>query len=74
MLKATGMHPSWLQLGATESMAAQDANVQQRLHELKKLGVSLALDDFGTSFSSLSSLHELPVDLLKIDRSFVSQL
>jgi diguanylate cyclase (GGDEF)-like protein len=74
VLRLTGMHARHLQLEITESMAAQDAQVQRRLHELKRLGLSLALDDFGTGFSSLSSLHELPVDLLKIDRSFVSQL
>ncbi len=63
-----------LQLEVTESQAAQDETVQQRLRELKALGVTLALDDFGTGYSSLSSLHQLPVDVVKIDRSFVSQL
>jgi EAL domain-containing protein (putative c-di-GMP-specific phosphodiesterase class I) len=62
-----------LQLEITESLAAQGDQVQQRLHVLKGLGVALALDDFGTGFSSLSSLHLLPVDVVKIDRSFVSQ-
>jgi EAL domain-containing protein (putative c-di-GMP-specific phosphodiesterase class I) len=62
-----------LQLEVTESLAAQDQQVQQRLHELKALGITLALDDFGTGYSSLSSLHLLPVDTVKIDRSFVCQ-
>jgi len=73
VLQATGMPPGQLQLEVTESLAAQDQDIQQRLHELKALGIRLALDDFGTGYSSLSSLHLLPVDTVKIDRSFVSQ-
>jgi EAL domain-containing protein (putative c-di-GMP-specific phosphodiesterase class I) len=73
ILGETGMDARNLQLEVTESLAAQDTDVQQRLHELKALGVTLALDDFGTGYSSLASLHLLPVDTVKIDRSFVSQ-
>jgi diguanylate cyclase (GGDEF)-like protein len=71
-LRAAGMPASLLQLEVTESLAAQDEAIQQRLHDLKALGLALALDDFGTGYSSLSSLHLLPVDVVKIDRSFVS--
>ena len=73
VLELYGMRPQQLQLEVTESLAAQDQQVQQRLHELKAVGVTLALDDFGTGYSSLSSLHLLPVDTVKIDRSFVCQ-
>jgi diguanylate cyclase (GGDEF)-like protein len=73
ILDHEGMRPSQLQLEVTESLAAQDQQVQQRLHELKAIGITLALDDFGTGYSSLSSLHQLPVDTVKIDRSFVCQ-
>jgi diguanylate cyclase (GGDEF)-like protein len=73
ILDSEGMRPSQLQLEVTESLAAQDQQVQQRLHELKAIGITLALDDFGTGYSSLSSLHQLPVDTVKIDRSFVCQ-
>ena len=73
ILQASGMPPQALQLEITESLAAQDAAVQAHLHELKALGVKLALDDFGTGYSSLACLHLLPVDTVKIDRSFVSQ-
>ena len=72
-LADAGMEPAALQLEVTESLAAQDQAIQQRLHELKAVGVTLALDDFGTGYSSLSSLHLLPVDTVKIDRSFVCQ-
>jgi diguanylate cyclase (GGDEF)-like protein len=73
ILEQAGMRPAQLQLEVTESLAAQDQQVQDRLHELKALGITLALDDFGTGYSSLSSLHQLPVDTVKIDRSFVCQ-
>jgi diguanylate cyclase (GGDEF)-like protein len=73
-LVAHGMPPAALQLEVTESLAAQDDQVQQRLRDLKALGLTLALDDFGTGYSSLASLHLLPVDVVKIDRSFVSQV
>ncbi|QOY96422.1 bifunctional diguanylate cyclase/phosphodiesterase [Massilia sp. UMI-21] len=73
VLQLTGIRPDQLQLEVTESLAAQDQGIQQRLHELKAMGIQLALDDFGTGYSSLSSLHLLPVDTVKIDRSFVCQ-
>ena len=73
ILADAGMEAGALQLEVTESLAAQDQDIQQRLHELKAVGVTLALDDFGTGYSSLSSLHLLPVDIVKIDRSFVCQ-
>jgi len=72
VLEHNGLQPSDLQLEVTESLAAQDERVQATLRELKALGVKLALDDFGTGYSSLACLHQLPVDTVKIDRSFVS--
>ena len=72
VLEQNGMRPSELQCEVTESLAAQDERVQVTLRELKGLGVRLALDDFGTGYSSLACLHQLPVDTVKIDRSFVS--
>ena len=73
-LKSSGLPAACLQLEVTESLAAQDPLIQARLREIKALGVTLALDDFGTGYSSLSSLHLLPIDVVKIDRSFVSQV
>ncbi|CAM3345771.1 EAL domain-containing protein [Hydrogenibacillus schlegelii] len=73
VLEETGLPPSHLVLELTETAIMQ--NVEEnvaRLRMLKGMGVKLAIDDFGTGYSSLSYLHRLPVDTVKIDRSFVS--
>ena len=72
LLAQCGMPPATLQLEVTESLAAQDEAARERLRALKALGVRIALDDFGTGYSSLACLHQLPVDTVKIDRSFVA--
>jgi diguanylate cyclase (GGDEF)-like protein len=67
--------PELLDLEITESMAMEDpAFLMETLHQLKKIGVKISIDDFGTGFSSLSYLQKLPIDQLKIDRSFISQV
>ncbi|NIC42724.1 bifunctional diguanylate cyclase/phosphodiesterase [Aquabacterium sp. A08] len=74
-LARTGANPQHLQLELTESLLIQDIDaVVAKAQALKALGVQLSLDDFGTGYSSLWSLHRLPVDELKIDRSFVQRL
>lgn len=72
LLRRSGLSPSALILEVTESLAAQDEGVQSVLREIRALGVALSLDDFGTGYSSLACLHLLPVNQVKIDRSFVS--
>lgn len=71
VLRQQAMPPQALQIEVTESMAAQDPLIQQRLADLQTAGIRLSLDDFGTGYSSLSNLHELAVNVVKIDRSFV---
>jgi len=74
-LHLSGLEPENLVIELTEStiMHNTEANLT-RLTELKRLGVRLAIDDFGTGYSSLSYLHRFPIDILKIDRSFVNRL
>jgi diguanylate cyclase (GGDEF)-like protein len=75
VLERTGLPPSLLVLELTESVALVDLTESARvLGALKTLGVRIALDDFGTGFSSLSHLGRLPVDVVKIDRSFVQAM
>ncbi len=71
-LADTGFDPNCLQLEITESALMNEPSVQDTIGELREHGVRFAIDDFGTGYSSLASLRELPVDTLKIDRSFVS--
>ncbi len=74
VLDETGVNPSLLVIELTESLLLLSQGNEQALQEICDLGVCLALDDFGTGYSSLSYLRRLPIDHLKIDRSFVSHI
>jgi EAL domain-containing protein (putative c-di-GMP-specific phosphodiesterase class I) len=73
-LAATGLPAAALRLEVTESIAMQDDLLVATLHALHKLGVSIALDDFGTGYSSLAALDQLPLDVVKLDRSFIQRM
>ncbi|MBN1173168.1 MAG: EAL domain-containing protein [Micromonosporaceae bacterium] len=74
-LASSGLPADRLVLEITESLLHQDVDEAiSRLHELKALGVRIAIDDFGTGYSSLSCLHRFPVDIMKIDKSFIHGL
>lgn len=74
VLANTSMPASLLEIEITESALHDTALSLRVVHDLKALGVSIAIDDFGTGYSSLSVLKDLPIDRLKIDRSFVREL
>ena len=72
IIEETGINPHLLSLEITENMAiTQIQEAVEKLIQLKKIGVQLSLDDFGTGYSSLSQLKNIPIDTLKIDKSFI---
>jgi len=75
LLRESELHPSLLELEITESMLMEDVEATiTQLQRLREMGLALAIDDFGTGYSSFSYLTRLPVNTLKIDRSFVIDL
>ena len=75
ILKRTRVNPDFIELELTENVAIGNREACiERMHQLKGLGLRLAMDDFGTGFSSLSYLQDLPLDVLKIDQHFIREL
>ena len=75
ILRQTGLRPSSLTLEITETIMIHDVGeVEDQLRDLVALGVKIAIDDFGTGYSSLAHVRQLPIDKIKIDRSFVSKM
>jgi EAL domain-containing protein (putative c-di-GMP-specific phosphodiesterase class I) len=75
VLADTGLPAARLEIEITEGVLMNDTEEARRvLHALSKMGIKIALDDFGTGYSSLSYVRALPLDRLKIDRSFISDL
>jgi len=75
ILKKTGLSPSCLKLEITESVVMeQSRRTEAVLNRLKSLGLCLSIDDFGTGYSSLAYLNQFPMDILKVDKSFIGQV
>jgi EAL domain-containing protein (putative c-di-GMP-specific phosphodiesterase class I) len=75
VLRKTGLDPHMLELELTESLVIRDVRESAcKMQELRELGVQISVDDFGKGYSSLSYLQRLPIDVLKLDRSFVEEL
>lgn len=75
VLAETKLDPHWLEFEVTETGLMENIeSAQQTLTEIRKLGVLISIDDFGTGYSSLAHLKKLPIDALKIDKSFISDL
>ena len=75
ILKKYDVAPYEMEIEITETILIEDfESISRRLDELRKIGVKISLDDFGTGFSSLSYLKGLPIDTLKIDKTFVDTL
>ena len=75
VIKESGVNPKNLTLEVTESLAINDmVRMKKILGDIKKLGVRIALDDFGTGYSSLNHIREIPLDVIKVDQTFVTDL
>jgi diguanylate cyclase len=70
-LDATGVHPSRLEVEVTEQVVASQDGIEEKIRDLKGLGVDIAIDDFGTGYSALANIKRFPVDTIKLDRAFV---
>jgi len=75
IIRETGVEPGRLQFEVTEPVLIKDAaDTVERMNQLRRIGVRFAIDDFGTGYSSLADLRQLPLDTIKIDRSFVRDI
>jgi diguanylate cyclase (GGDEF)-like protein len=71
VLAETGINPSLLEVEVTEGILLMSENALEQMEQIRQMGITIAVDDFGTGYSSLSYIHRFPVNVLKIDKSFI---
>jgi diguanylate cyclase (GGDEF)-like protein len=71
VLAETGLNPSLLEVEVTEGILLLSENALEQMERIRQMGITIAVDDFGTGYSSLSYIHRFPVNVLKIDKSFI---
>ncbi|TSI11780.1 EAL domain-containing protein [Lysinibacillus sp. BW-2-10] len=74
IVQESGLDPTWLEVEVTESIFADVKNTVAILNEIRNLGIQISVDDFGTGYSSLSYIKNLPIDILKVDQSFIKDI
>lgn len=74
VLEESGLKPEYLEIELTENIIVNDPDARNKIMQLKELGVSIAIDDFGAGYSSLNYLRNIPIDRLKIDKSFIDNI
>ncbi len=75
IIRESNLDPRYIEFEITETMLSGDSeDTMKKLNQLKDFGISISLDDFGTGYSSFNSIHELPIELLKIDKSLMDNV
>ncbi|MFC6463462.1 putative bifunctional diguanylate cyclase/phosphodiesterase [Marinilactibacillus sp. GCM10026970] len=73
-LEESGLQPRYLEIEVTESIMQNTSETSEVLHQIREMGIEIAIDDFGTGYSSLNVIQQLPIDTIKLDKSFITDI